>query len=452
MNSIILSFKIPFNKHQKNLLTFNLPRRKRPYINSHFVENNIKPNLSHSINPINKLKDLSQSLNKQNITKESLIIPYKEKKTNSTNFLITEQHSPKENSSNKLLSNIIKRNKKILINHKNKKLSNSIANIHNKNLLSQEISPSQKFNKSLDIISPSKSVSHKQKSENVSTKKILLNNQPLPSLMCRKEIKNIPIIANYPDLFNNLYSTNSEKERYYRLLEAFLKLKSMVEIDSRKTFKYFKEFLYKNGITNKEYYTNEYLLNLSSFIKSDFSSSIDPNKNMTQNLYDILTKGKNSCHLKRNNSLSYISPLIKRNKNKNIHLRKEMNTRHISMDGEFYIFSLPQQSQINQEKEISCKDNEEMKHILSNELQLNHKVNIDLDEGVKLYNLINSCSKDKNKFLEFTRSYIYSNKLSKYKLLDKDKQIHNLAKKHHKMTEYALLSSLNKEKTNLFNN
>ena len=80
MNSIILSFKIPFNKHQKNLLTFNLPRRKRPYINSHFVENNIKPNLNHSINPINKLKDLSQSLNKQNITKESLIIPYKEKK------------------------------------------------------------------------------------------------------------------------------------------------------------------------------------------------------------------------------------------------------------------------------------------------------------------------------------------------------------------------------------
>ena len=68
-----------------------------------------------------------------------------------------------------------------------------------------------------------------------------------------------------------------------------------------------------------------------------------------------------------------------------------------------------------------------MKHLLSNELQIDHKVNIDLDEGVKLYNLINSCSKDKTKFLEFTRNYIYSNKLSKYKLLDKDKQILNLA-------------------------
>lgn len=446
MNPIILSFKIPFNKHQKNSLTFNLPRKKKPQINS------IKSYLNQSCNPINKLKDLSQSLNKQNLTKDSLIIPYKEKKTSSTNFLITEQQSPKESSSNKLLSNIIKRNRKILINHKNKKLSNSIVNIHNKNLLSQNISPSPRFNKSLDVISPSDSGSHKHKNENVSAKKILLNNQPLPSLMCRKEIKNIPIIANYPDLFNNLYSTSSEKERYYRLLEAFLKLKSMIEIDSRNTFKYFKEFLYKNGITNKEYYTNEYLLNLSDFIKSDFSSQINPNKNITQNLYDILTKGRNHNHLKRNNSSSYISPLINRNKNKNIHHKKEMNTRHISMDGEFYIFPLPQQSQINHEKVASCKDNEEMKHILSSELQLDHKVNIDLDEGVKLYNLINSCSKDKTKFLEFTRNYIYSNKLSKYKLLDKDKQILNLAKKHHKMTEYALLSSLNKEKTNLFNN
>ena len=188
----------------------------------------------------------------------------------------------------------------------------------------------------------------------------LIDNKPIPSLLCRKEINHIPVLAQMPETHNNLYSSWSEKSRYLKLLESLLKLKSMINLDSRNAFKYLKQYLYSNGITNMDLYSNLYLVNFSNYLHTDFCKTINPNKNIKEILMDALILGKQQ--LSESERTKYISPYLKI---KNI-IRKDNRYQEKKLD-RYDILKLERQRRMYEEKKVG-NSIEDIKEKLEDEL------------------------------------------------------------------------------------
>ena len=188
----------------------------------------------------------------------------------------------------------------------------------------------------------------------------LIDNKPIPSLLCRKEIDHIPVLAQMPETHNNLYSSWSEKSRYLKVLESLLKLKSMINLDSRNAFKYLKQYLYSNGITDMDLYSNLYLVNFSNYLHTDFCRTIDPNKNIKEILMDALILGKQQYN--DSERTKYISPYLKI---KNI-IRKDNRYQEKKLD-RYDILKLERQRRMYEEKKVG-NSIEDIKEKLEDEL------------------------------------------------------------------------------------
>ena len=187
-----------------------------------------------------------------------------------------------------------------------------------------------------------------------------IDNKPIPSLLCRKEIDHIPVLAQMPETHNNLYSSWSEKSRYLKVLESLLKLKSMINLDSRNAFKYLKQYLYSNGITDMDLYSNLYLVNFSNYLHTDFCRTIDPNKNIKEILMDALILGKQQYN--DSERTKYISPYLKI---KNI-IRKDNRYQEKKLD-RYDILKLERQRRMYEEKKVG-NSIEDIKEKLEDEL------------------------------------------------------------------------------------
>jgi len=91
---------------------------------------------------------------------------------------------------------------------------------------------------------------------------------------------------------------NSEKIRFYNMMERLSKIKLFIESNPDNEFEVLKKCLINMGIFNKSYFSENKLNNFLKFIKSE-SFAVDPSKNLKENIINILN---NENILKENNS------------------------------------------------------------------------------------------------------------------------------------------------------
>ena len=112
-------------------------------------------------------------------------------------------------------------------------------------------------------------------------------NSIITSYLDRKTIDNLPIIYPLFLSYNNSYDSQSEKFRVNKILDKFVQLKTQIVKDYKNREKIMREFLLKNGITDKKLFTIEKLNNLNEYLKKPFK--FDPKKTIT----DAIKEGLN---------------------------------------------------------------------------------------------------------------------------------------------------------------
>ena len=83
------------------------------------------------------------------------------------------------------------------------------------------------------------------------------------------------------------YNSISEKERYQKIMESFLNLRSFIDKEHEKEHLLLKEYLMDHGIYDMQYYEIDRLNNFANFLRSNFK--INPQKNFKENIIEALT-------------------------------------------------------------------------------------------------------------------------------------------------------------------
>ena len=171
----------------------------------------------------------------------------------------------------------------------------------------------------------------------------------ISGLINRKEINNIPICPNLLITYKNKYANYSEYKRFIKFNEELLKLRAQINLDSKNTFKYLKEFMRYYGITNEYYYKNNFLCNFNNFVKSNFVNIINPNFSLQQNIINALINGGIVNTGFKEEEKVFISPFIKEEKEPKIfdkmtnNIKKKIET--------MCIVSLEKQQKLNKRLE-----------------------------------------------------------------------------------------------------
>lgn len=363
MQSVDIDFGCSKNKFKKSNIIVN---------NYNFSPLLSKKNLPSIIN----FRTISPK-NKKKLNSSSSSHTLLPKKNFKSNFI---KLSPESNTFTKNQQYI--QNKKMLLEtlkESNKGLSFSVlkSDLRKKVVLSHNSGIIEKQKNKVMII-PKKNLSHMATKRSVD----ILNNEPtsnndffqkviprkkvleqkyIPSLLYRKEINKIPVQPQLPIMSNNKFSSSSEQARYLKFIGSLLKLSNMINLDSHNSFKYLKEFLYSNGIYDKEFYSNKYLVNLSNYLRGDFIKTIDPNKPLKEILIDALILGK---QLNQQKQEKYISPFLINNNNGSSKKKEREVKKTIDR---YEIFKLEQQKKNYETKEIEGNVND-IKEQLENEL------------------------------------------------------------------------------------
>ena len=102
----------------------------------------------------------------------------------------------------------------------------------------------------------------------------------------RKKIDNLPVIYPLFLSYNNSYDTQSEKFRVNKILEKFVQLKTQIIKDYKNKEKIMKEFILRNGINDKKYFTIEKYNNLNEYLKKPFK--FDSKKTISEIIKEAL--------------------------------------------------------------------------------------------------------------------------------------------------------------------
>lgn len=343
-------------------IEFDYSRNKLEKSNIIVNNYNYSPLLSKkSLPSISNFKIISPK-NKKALINSSSSLTLLPKKQFKSNFI---KLSPESNTFTKNQQYI--HNKKMLLetlkeSNNNLSFSNLKNDIRKKVVLSHNTGIIEKQKNRIMIITK-KNLSHMitKRSTDMLNKEETTNNNPfqivlpqkkvlehkyIPSLLYRKEINKIPVQPQIPIMSNNQFASFSEQTRYSKFIESLLKLSNMINLDSHNSFKYLKEFLYSNGIYDKEFYTNKYLVNLTNYLRGDFIRTIDPNKPLRDILIDALILGK---QLNQQKHTTYISPFLLVN-NKVSSSKREREAED-KVD-RYEIFKLEQQKRMYEMKEI----------------------------------------------------------------------------------------------------
>jgi hypothetical protein len=251
--------------------------------------------------------------------------------TNTTNiFLKRELLSSDNNNKNESINSSLNIKKK---NVKKIEIKNCLNKIEKKILLSNEIkthkkslssSLSNKINDTTNLFNKLDT----NKNNNIIKNNCLVNKY-IPCLINKKVINNIPICINMPLHYKNKYANHSEYNRFIKFNEELLKLRALITLDSKNNFKYLKEFINFYGIKDECFYKNNYLCNLSNFVKSNFVNKINPNFSLRQNLIHALMEGAvvNTGFLEEEKI--FISPFIRKTQFKKYPNRNILNKKEI---------------------------------------------------------------------------------------------------------------------------
>ena len=249
------------------------------------------------------------------------------------------------------LSKKIKLQKTFLITSLNISKNDSISRNDFKNIKNKEKESFDKINLNSSNLNESQNLKKNlllsNKNNNINNFLYLKKNlSQISGLINRKEINNIPICPNLLITYKNKYANFSEYNRFMKFNEELLKLRAQINLDSKNTFKYLKEFMRFYGIKNELYYKNKFLCNFNNFVKSNFVNIINPNFSLQQNLINALIKGGHvNTGLKEEETI-FVSPFIKDEKEP----KKFVNiTNNIKKKVEtMCIVSLEKQSKLNE--------------------------------------------------------------------------------------------------------
>ncbi len=129
----------------------------------------------------------------------------------------------------------------------------------------------------------------------LSQKKKFLKTNNITSLLEQKKKDFIPYVFPVVWIHPNSYGNISEKNRFEKITELFLKLRVYLDENSDNELIIAKEFLIRHGIYDKEYLLIDSLTNFINFIKSDDCLKINPSRTLK---YIIL----NACHINTGNN------------------------------------------------------------------------------------------------------------------------------------------------------
>ena len=124
------------------------------------------------------------------------------------------------------------------------------------------------------------------------------NNSMITTYLDRKKINDLPVLYPLFLSYNNSYDNQSEKCRVNKILEKFVQLKTQIVKDYKNREKIIREFLMKNGITDKKYFTSEKFASLNEYLKKPFKfdpkkRTVDIIKEALNYKYDLIETDRN---------------------------------------------------------------------------------------------------------------------------------------------------------------
>jgi hypothetical protein len=125
---------------------------------------------------------------------------------------------------------------------------------------------------------------HPERPEDLLTqKKNFLKTNAITHYM-EKKGDEVPYVFPIAWIHQNDYNNFSEKNRYEKISQLFMKLRYFIERNEENEKEYLKEFMMKHGIYDPEYYTLDRLNNFMNFLNSKLK--INPTKTIKQIIID----------------------------------------------------------------------------------------------------------------------------------------------------------------------
>jgi hypothetical protein len=149
-------------------------------------------------------------------------------------------------------------------------------------------------------------------------KKQFMKRNPMTYYMDKKVIEDIPHVYPIVWIHQNDYENISEKNRYEKITQMFLKLRYYIENDEDNEKNYLKEFMMKNGIYEEKFYTIDKLNNFMNFLKSDSISQMNPHKTIQEVIIDATNYGEKI-------SDDFSAPNEEKNSKMGKHERRKLN-------------------------------------------------------------------------------------------------------------------------------
>ena len=184
------------------------------------------------------------------------------------------------------------------------------------------------FNKSKRnaISNDLKKIKSSKKENNEKRKVIESSNSKVTCFLDRKKINDLPIIYPLFLSYNNSYDTFSEKNRVEKILNKFICLKTQVNKDYKNRDKIMREFIFKNGIYDKKYFTEEKMSSFNEYLKKPFKfdpkkTIIDIIKEAVNYKYETVQIDQNKLkpvNMFINHNISYSNRPLRKNRNYSI--------------------------------------------------------------------------------------------------------------------------------------
>lgn len=157
--------------------------------------------------------------------------------------------------------------------------------------------------------------------ELLTIKKSFLKSNNITSLLEKKKKDFIPYVFPVAWIHTNQFTNISEKNRYQKITDLFLKLRVYLNENPQNELIIAKEFFNKHGIYEREFFDIETLSNFILFINSDECLKIDPSKSLKEIIIEACFGNVYECE-----------DLIKSNseENNNAYLKTKQDTHLIS--------------------------------------------------------------------------------------------------------------------------
>jgi hypothetical protein len=163
----------------------------------------------------------------------------------------------------------------------------------------------------------------KSKKKEKSREGLESKNSKVTCYLDRRKINDLPIIYPLFLSYNNSYNTFSEKNRVEKILNKFVCLKTQIIKDYKNRDRIMREFMVRNGVYDKKYFTEKKLSSFNEYLKKPFKfdpkkTIIDIIKEAVNYQYDEVKNDENKLkpvNMFINHNIVYTNKPLRRSKN-----------------------------------------------------------------------------------------------------------------------------------------